>query len=211
MKVSEIFTSIQGESSYAGMLSTFIRFAGCNLRCVYCDTTYAYKGGIELSEDEIMNEVSIVGVNLITITGGEPLFQEGVLQLSERLLNEGHDVIIETNGSMSIRDIDRRATVVLDVKTPGSGMWDEMDLSNLDYLKASDEVKFVIVSRKDYEWSKKFIESYSLPEKCKVLVSPAWGKLIPKTLAGWMLEDRLDVRLNLQVHKYIFGPEKKGV
>jgi 7-carboxy-7-deazaguanine synthase len=211
MKICEIFTSIQGESSHVGKLCTFIRFSECNLRCSYCDTQYAYNGGVELSEAEIINEVSIVGVNLITITGGEPLMQEGVFHLIERLLADGHRVLVETNGSLSIKELDPRATVVLDVKTPGSGMWEEMDLSNLHFLKPEDELKFVIVNRADYDWAKAFIKEHRLKEKCKVLFSPAFGMIEPSALANWMLQDRLDVRFNLQAHKYIFGPDKKGV
>ena len=205
MKVCEIFTGIQGESSHAGMPCTFIRFSGCNLRCVYCDTAYAYDAGMELSEDEIVNEVSLVGVNLVEITGGEPLLQEGVLHLIERLLNDGHKVLVETNGTVSIKEMDPRAVVILDIKTPGSGMAAETDPGNLDYLKPTDEAKFVLVDRDDYEWAKEFVSSRSLKGKCMVLFSPAFGFLSPETLAGWMLEDRLDVRLNLQLHKYIFG------
>jgi 7-carboxy-7-deazaguanine synthase len=210
MKVCEIFTSIQGESSYVGQLCTFIRFTGCNLRCIYCDTEYAYTGGMELGEADIMNEVSIVGVNLINITGGEPLLQDGVPHLVEKLLNDGHRVLIETNGSISIKGLDPRAVIILDIKTPGSGMWEEMDLSNLDFLKPEDEVKFVVTGRRDYEWAREFIREYWLTKKCGVLFSPAFGILEPSQLAGWMLQDRLDVRFNLQAHKYIFGPGKKG-
>ncbi|MDA8168738.1 MAG: radical SAM protein [Nitrospiraceae bacterium] len=211
MNICEIFTSIQGESTYVGQLSTFIRLATCNLRCTYCDTKYAYQDGMELTEAEIMNEVSVVGVNLITITGGEPLLQEGVFHLIGRLLNDGHKVLVETNGSLSIKDIDPRAVVILDIKTPGSRMSEEMDLSNLDFLKPADEVKFVITGRVDYEWSREFIKEHRLQKKCKLLFSPAFGHLEPVRLANWMLEDRLDVIFNLQAHKYIFGPEKRGV
>jgi len=211
MKVCEIFTSIQGESSHVGELCTFIRFAGCNLRCSYCDTQYAYNGGMELTEGEIINEVSLVGVNLVTVTGGEPLMQEGAFHLLERLLSDGHRVLVETNGSLSIKELDPRATVILDIKTPASGMWEEMDLSNLHFLKPADEVKFVIVNRADYDWAKEFINENRLKEKCKVLFSPAFGMIEAATLANWMLQDRLDVRFNLQAHKYIFGPDKKGV
>lgn len=211
MKVCEIFTSIQGESSYVGLPCTFIRFTGCNLTCAYCDTEYARKSGVELSEDEIINEVSLIGVNLVEITGGEPLLQKGVLHLVERLLNEGYKVLVETNGSLPIRAIDPRATIVLDVKTPGSGMFEEMDLTNLEYLKPSDEVKFVLVNKNDYKWAKKFIRKHALDSKCKVLLSPAFGRLEPDALSAWMLEDRVPARLNLQIHKYIFGTDKKGV
>lgn len=211
MKVCEIFTSIQGESSYAGMPCTFIRMAGCNLRCSYCDTTYAYEESIELSENEILNEVTLIGTNLVAITGGEPLLQEGTFHLVERLIGEGHKVLIETNGTLSIKDIDSRAIIVLDVKTPGSGMSEDMDVSNFDYIKPSDEVKFVITDRTDYEWSKDIIAKYNLKPRCQILFSPVFGMLVPELLIKWMLEDRLDVRLNLQMHKYIYGGERRGV
>ena len=211
MKVCEIFTSIQGESSHAGILCTFIRMAGCNLRCSYCDTTYAYEEGMELPENEILNEVTLIGTHLVAITGGEPLLQKGIFHLVERLVNEGYKVLIETNGTLSIKDIDSRAIIVLDLKTPGSGMSEDMDFSNIDYIKPTDEIKFVITDRVDYEWSKKIINKYKLKSRCHVLFSPAFGKLMPEELIKWMLEDRLDVRLNLQMHKYIYGSDTRGV
>ncbi|MEW6676090.1 MAG: radical SAM protein [Nitrospirota bacterium] len=211
MKVNEIFTSIQGESSYAGLPCLFIRMTGCNLRCSYCDTTYAYYEGKALSEDEIMSEVRRGGISLVEITGGEPLLQREVYHLIERLLDEDYKVLIETNGSMSIKEIDRRAVVILDIKTPGSGMYEEMDLSNLDYIKLDDEIKFVITNRDDYEWAREFISRYSLGERCSVLFSPAFGILYPETLSKWVIEDRLKVRLNLQLHRYIFGSDKRAV
>lgn len=211
MKVCEIFTSIQGESSYAGMPCTFIRLTGCNLRCSYCDTTYAYYEGRELSEDEIISEVWRAGISLVEITGGEPLLQKEAYHLIKRLLDEGYTVLVETNGSQSIKEIDRRAVVILDIKTPGSGMSKEMDFSNLDNIKSSDEIKFVITNRIDYEWSKDIIYRYRLMDKCHILLSPAFGILPPQDLARWMLENRLKARLNLQLHKYIFSPELKGI
>ena len=211
MKICEIFTSIQGETSHAGMPCTFIRLTGCNLRCLYCDTEYAYEEGIELTEAEIINEVELIGVHLITITGGEPLLQEEIYRLTERLIGEGYKVLIETNGTMSIKDIDSRAVIVLDIKTPGSGMWDEMDLSNLDYIKPTDEIKFVITDRADYEWSKDMMQKYNLSSKCQVFFSPAFGIILPETLVKWILEDRLDARLNLQMHKYIYGSDRRGI
>ncbi len=211
MKVCEIFTSIQGESSYAGLLCTFIRIAGCNLRCSYCDTTYAYHGGRELSEEDIISEVRRAGISLVEITGGEPLLQKEVFHLIKRLLEEGYKVLIETNGSINIKDIDRRAVIILDIKTPGSGMSEEkMDLSNLDNIKDTDEIKFVITDRTDYEWSNDMIYRYNLINKCRLLLSPAYGILPPEDLVRWMLEDRLKARLNLQLHKYIFGPDRRG-
>jgi 7-carboxy-7-deazaguanine synthase len=211
MKVCEIFTSIQGESSFAGMPCTFIRLTGCNLRCSYCDTSYAYYGGQELAVDEIIKEVKGAGINLVEITGGEPLLQKEVLHLSKRLVEEKYTVLVETNGSQSIKEIDRKAVVILDIKTPGSGMSKEMDFSNLDYIKNSDQIKFVITNREDYEWAKEIIQRYSLIEKCHILFSPAFGILPPENLAKWMISDKVKIRLNLQLHKYIFSPEQWGI
>jgi len=211
VKICEIFTSIQGESSYAGMPCTFIRLTGCNLRCSYCDTTYAYYGGKELSEDEIISEVRRAGIGLVEITGGEPLLQSESYHLIKRLLDEGYIVLVETNGSKSIKEIDRRAVVILDIKTPGSEMSGEMDFSNFNNIKNTDEIKFVITSKMDYEWSKEIIYRHRLMDKCHLLLSPAFGILPPEDLAKWMLEDRLRARLNLQLHKYIFSPERKGI
>jgi 7-carboxy-7-deazaguanine synthase len=211
MKVCEIFTSIQGESSYAGMPCTFIRLTGCNLRCSYCDTAYAYYNGREISEDEIMSEVRRAGIDLVAITGGEPLLQKKVSPLIERLLDKGYTVLVETNGSQSIKEIDKRAIVILDIKTPGSDMSKEMDFSSLDFMKSSDEIKFVITSRGDYEWSKEIIQRYKLMEKCKLLFSPAFGILPPENLAKWIIGDKLKIRFNLQLHKYIFSSEQRGI
>lgn len=211
MLVCEVFSSIQGESTYAGVLCTFIRMTGCNLRCSYCDTTYAYKEGLELSEDEIMNRVKSAGMNLVEITGGEPLLQTGVLQLSKRLLDSGYKLLIETNGSQDISRIDKRAVRILDIKTPGSGMSDKNFLPNIDYLQPTDEVKFVITGRDDYDWATAFIEKSSLSGRCTILLSPSFGAIDPKDLAAWMIEDRLEVRLNLQLHKYLYGPDRRGV
>jgi 7-carboxy-7-deazaguanine synthase len=211
LKVCEIFTSIQGESSYAGLPCTFIRMTGCNLRCTYCDTAYAYSEGSELSEVDILRKVRHAGINLVEITGGEPLLQEEVYHLVDSLLSEGYMVLIETNGSQDIRNVDKRAVVILDIKTPGSGMHEKMDLSNLDAIKKTDEVKFVIAGRADYEWAKEIIMKYRLTDRCHILFSPAYGNLEPKELTAWIVADKLPVRLNLQMHKYIFGSEKRGV
>ena len=211
MKICEIFSSIQGESSYAGFPCTFVRLTGCNLRCTYCDTQYAYSEGSELSEEDIISRVSNAGFNLVEITGGEPLLQKEVYPLIKRLIEEGYTVLVETNGSQSIRDIDRRAVVILDIKTPGSGMHEEMDLSNLDNIKNKDEVKFVITGSADYEWSKDIIHKFRLANRSGILLSPAYGILAPKDLAKWMLQDRIKARLNLQIHKYMFDPAKRGV
>ena len=164
-----------------------------------------------MTEDDVIERVRREGVKLVEITGGEPLLQESSRSLAESLLDEDYTVLIETNGSISIENIDRRAVVILDVKTPGSGVSDKMDLKNLDRLKQSDEVKFVVTGRQDYEWTKNIIRTYDLTDKCSVLISPAYSILSPESLAVWMTDDRLPARFNLQLHKYIFGPERRGV
>lgn len=211
MKVCEIFASVQGESSYAGLPCVFVRLTGCNLRCSYCDTAYAYEEGIEMPEDGIIESVRGYGINLVEITGGEPLMQSESLSLMEKLLDGGFTVLLETNGSESIKDVDKRVIIVMDIKTPKSGMFDKMDLMNLKHLKPRDEVKFVVADREDYEWVREFIKDYALADKCKILLSPAYGSLSAESLSRWIIEDRLPVRLNLQLHKYIYGHDKRGV
>jgi 7-carboxy-7-deazaguanine synthase len=211
MKVCEIFASIQGESTFSGLPCSFVRFAGCNLRCTYCDTRYAYDEGYHMTESEIVQRIGSSGLNLVAITGGEPLLQHEVYHLIQTLLDDGRRVLVETNGSLSLRQVDRRATVILDIKTPGSGMSDRMDFSNLGDIRKHDEIKFVVSGRADYVWTKDIVRSFNLVQKCTILMSPAFGLLRPEDLARWMLDDRLAVRLNLQLHKYIFGPDKRGV
>jgi 7-carboxy-7-deazaguanine synthase len=211
MKVCEIFASIQGESSYAGVPCTFVRMTGCNLRCSYCDTVYAYEEGTELTENEITAKVHAIGLGTVEITGGEPLLQGGVLPLTKRLLDLGFRVLIETNGSQDIRQVDQRAVLIPDVKTPGSGMTNTFLMSNLALLRPVDELKFVITGRKDFEWSRNFVNEHSLTGKCTLLFSPAFGMLHPRELSRWIIEERLEVRLNLQLHKYIYGPDVRGV
>ncbi|MCL5023113.1 MAG: radical SAM protein [Nitrospirae bacterium] len=211
MKVCEIFASIQGESTYAGVPSVFIRLTGCNLRCSYCDTAYAYDEGTELSQEELLGKVQAIGLKTVEITGGEPLLQEDTPTLITRLLDKGYRVLVETNGTRDIRDVDPRAVLVVDIKTPGSGMSGKELLSNLLFLRQKDEVKFVISDRRDYEWSRTFVKEHSLIGKCTVLFSPAFGAMDPGELSRWILGDRLEVRLNLQLHKYLYGPEARGV
>ncbi len=212
MKICEIFTSIQGESTFAGLPCTFVRLSGCNLRCAYCDTKYSYDEGVGMEIEDIVRRVDSAGVRLVEITGGEPMLQgDETISLIKELLDKGYEVLVETNGSMNIKKLDKRATIILDIKTPGSGMSDKMDLTNLEIIKNSDEAKFVICSREDYEWSKVLISQYKLEEKCKVLLSPGFGMLQPKDLAAWIIEDRLRVRLNIQIHKYIFDPDERMV
>ncbi|MBI5074185.1 MAG: radical SAM protein [Nitrospirae bacterium] len=212
MKVCELFTSIQGESTYAGTPCTFIRLSGCNLRCAYCDTSYSYEGGTEMTVAEIIEKVRVAGLNLVEITGGEPLLQhDEVVELTKRLLDAGYRVLIETNGSMNISALDRRAIVIMDMKTPSSRMSGKNDIANLEHIKPADEIKFVICDRHDYEWSRKLVREQGLANLCTVLFSPAAGSIEPRELAGWILQDRLEVRLNMQLHKIIFDPNERGV
>ena len=211
LRISEIFFSLQGETSRIGLPTVFIRLTGCPLRCTYCDTTYAYEEGIELSEDEIVDKVKAIGIHTVEITGGEPLLRKEVFHLTERLLDDRYRVLIETNGSQDIRGIDERAVIILDIKTPGSGMADTLLMSNLTHLKPIDEVKFVITGREDYEWAKRFIGEHFLPGMCILHFSPASGLLDPQTLSKWMIDEKFEVRLNLQLHKYIYGADRRGV
>lgn len=212
MKVCELFASIQGESTHAGTPCTFIRLSGCNLRCSYCDTTYSFEEGTEMSIDRIIEKVSGEGLRLVEITGGEPLLQhDEVVELTTRLLDDGYRVLIETNGTMNISRLDQRAVVIMDIKTPASNMSGQNDLSNLEYIKSEDEIKFVICDRNDYEWSKKVVLEQGLSKRCRLLFSPAGGSISPRELADWIIQDRLDVRLNIQLHKIIYDPDERGV
>lgn len=209
MRVCEAFLSIQGESSYAGLPSFFIRLSECNLRCIYCDTTYAYHEGYERSLEELIEDARESAVNLVTITGGEPLLQSAVLKLISELCDDGFTVLIETNGSIAIDGLDERAVVILDIKTPGSGESDKNKLENLGKLGQRGEIKFVLTDRDDYLWSRDIVDKYSLDGR-KVIFSPAAGVLNAELLAGWIMEDRLNVRLGLQLHRFIFG-DRRGV
>lgn len=203
MKVCEIFSSIQGESSLAGIPMIFVRLTGCNLRCAYCDTKYAYYEGEELSIDEILKKVRSFPFKYVEITGGEPLLQDEVHELMNELIKT-HRVLIETNGSISIEKVNPEVKVIMDIKTPGSGMSERNYIENLRFLKETDEVKFVLTSRTDYEWAKDFIKKHEI-KTSKILFSSAYGILNPAELAKWIINDALPVRLNLQIHKYIFG------
>jgi len=212
MKVCEIFSSIQGESTYAGVPCIFIRLSGCNLRCSYCDTKYSYEEGSEMPIDGIMREVLSSGLSTVEITGGEPLMQEeGLHELTARLIEAGLNVLIETNGSLNIGNIQKAAVIIMDVKTPSSGMSSHNDYSNFSHLKNTDELKFVISDRCDYDWAVRILKEHALMGRCTLLFSPAYGRIAPRELASWILADRLDVRLNIQLHKYIYGPEERGV
>ncbi|MBI4444636.1 MAG: radical SAM protein [Acidobacteria bacterium] len=209
--VNEIFFSIQGESSHAGKTCAFVRLTYCNLRCTYCDTEYAFYEGKGLSVDEIINRINQFPTELVEITGGEPLLQKNVHKLIRRLLDSGKTVLIETGGSLDIKVVDPRAILIYDIKCPDSGMHAQNLWRNLNFLKTSDEVKFVISSRSDYQWARDILRQYQLDAKHTVLFSPVWGKLSPKELADWILHDGLRVRLQLQLHKLVWGAEARGV
>lgn len=212
LRICEIFTAIQGESTYAGLPCTFIRLSGCNLRCLYCDTTYAYEEGEDYTIDLLVDEAVRADMGVVEITGGEPLEQEDTPLLVKALLDKGLKcVLVETNGSKDISVLDPRTIVIMDIKTPGSGEGGSFDLNNLDKLKPSDEVKFVLTCREDYEWARSFLQEHEVLLRSEVLLSPAFGSLEPAALAKWILDDALSVRLNLQLHKYIFDPDARGV
>ncbi len=211
IKINEIFHSIQGESSFAGLPCVFVRLTYCNLRCTYCDTEYAFYEGKDYSIEQIIEEIKKYDCKLVEVTGGEPLMQEDIHELTKTLCDDGYDVMLETGGSLTIKDVDERVKIIMDLKCPSSGMMKKNLYENIEYLKSSDEVKFVIGDREDYIWSKEIVEHYSLAEKCTVLFSIVFDKLEPLTLAQWILEDKLKVRFQLQMHKYIWHPDTKGV
>jgi 7-carboxy-7-deazaguanine synthase len=213
LKVNEIFYSIQGESSYTGLPCVFVRLSGCNLRCSYCDTVYAYDEGCEMELKDILDKVGNYNCRLIEITGGEPLLQKETPELIRRLLDSGCKVLLETNGSLDISVVDERCIRVVDVKCPSSGMHERNDLENLKRISNKDELKFVIADRADYEYAKKLLElaGFGSPSLPAVHFSPSFGKIILKELAAWILEDALDVRLHVQLHKFIWGPSDRGV
>ena len=211
LRITEIFHSLQGESATAGLPTVFVRLTGCPLRCQYCDTAYAFHGGEQQSLDEIIKTVSEHGARYVTVTGGEPLAQPGCLPLLTRLADAGYRVSLETSGAIDIGGVDARVSVVLDLKTPGSGEVSRNLYENIGQLKPIDQVKFVICDRQDYDWAKFKISEYGLPEKVsEVLFSASHEQLEARELAEWILKDRLPVRLQIQLHKYLWG-NKPGV
>jgi 7-carboxy-7-deazaguanine synthase len=211
MKLYEIYTSISGETHYAGLPCTLVRFAGCDLRCSYCDTEYAFTGGQEVSVDSIVADVAARGVPLVLLTGGEPLLQRELAELCDQLLAKKLEVMIETGGHRDVSSLPSGVVVILDVKTPGSGESHQIHWDNLERLRPRDAVKFVVTSEDDYRWARQLIVERRLAERCHVLVSPSFGKIDPKDLVAWMLRDKLPARLNLQLHKYVWPPETRGV
>jgi len=212
VQVSEIFHSIQGESTYAGLPCTFIRLTGCNLRCTWCDTDYAFYGGEKMALEQVMEKVQSFGGRLVEITGGEPLLQKEVYPLMDRLLAGGYQVMLETSGERPLADVPRAVIKIVDVKCPDSGEGDTFHLPNLDAMAPHDQVKFVIASLRDYEFARDFTRQHDLARRfAAVIFSPVWGQVDLKQLAEWILADRLEVRFGYQLHKAIWGAEARGV
>jgi 7-carboxy-7-deazaguanine synthase len=228
MFITEIFKSIQGEGTRAGLPCIFVRLTGCNLRCTWCDTAYAFQGGQKSTVDEVMERVNWLsrradgtpgGISLVELTGGEPLLQEEIYPLAERLLDNGYTVMIETSGERFIGRLPKAVIKIVDVKCPDSGEPDTFDMRNLGELGANDEVKFVVSSRNDYEFAREFTREHRLADRVReVLFSPVhddpngkWNGLEPRTLVEWLLEDGLPVRLGLQLHKIVWDPALRGV
>lgn len=212
MKICEIFYSIQGESTYSGLPCVFIRTSGCNLRCSYCDTKYAYEEGIDLTINEIFDKVNLYNCKLVEITGGEPLLQkDSINSLIELLLDNNHTVLIETNGSLSLKHLNPKVIKIMDIKCPDSGVSEYNDWENIEYLTKKDQVKFVLSSRRDYEWAREVLTKFPLLQNIEVLFSTAFNILKPADAVKWILEDGLKVRFQLQLHKYIWQPSERGV
>lgn len=210
LRIFEIFHSLQGESSRVGLPTVFVRLTGCPLRCGYCDTKYAFHGGSTQTLEEIVREVAQYQAQYVCVTGGEPLAQKACQDLLKALCDAGYSVSLETSGALDISQVDDRVSVIMDIKTPGSGEESKNLWTNIPYLKAKDEVKFVLADRADYDWAKQILEKYQLTKKSPVLFSPVYKTLSPADLAKWVLEDYLPVRMQLQLHKILWG-EKPGV
>lgn len=213
LRVTELFHSIQGESTHAGRPCTFVRLTGCPMRCVWCDSEYTFTGGEHISIDDLLAQVRGLGCNLVEVTGGEPLAQKEAFSLIRQLCDEGFEVLVETGGYVSTEDLDERARVILDVKCPASGEEQRNHWPNLERLRFDkDEVKFVVADRGDWDFTQEIVRKYELQSRARaVLISPAWGVIKLEELATWITSSGLNVRMQLQLHKYIWGPEVKGV
>ncbi len=217
LRITEIFHSVQGESTWAGLPCTFVRLTGCPLRCVWCDTAYAFEGGTRMTFDEIVAEVQRYPTKLVEITGGEPLAHPGAFPLADRLLAEGYTVLVETSGAFPVEALDERVHRIMDLKCPGSGESHRNLWANLDHLTGRDEIKFVVKDRTDYEWMRTVIQERGLDKRVQdgtlraLLVSPVWGDIDLEALAEWILADGLPVRFQVQLHKLIWGAERTGV
>lgn len=205
LRISEIFYSLQGETRTVGLPTVFIRLTGCPLRCQYCDTAYAFQGGQWQDVPAVLAEVKEYATQYVTVTGGEPLAQKACLELLARLCDEGYEVSLETSGAMDIAMVDPRVVKVMDIKTPGSGEVDRNLWTNVDHLLPHDQVKFVICDQADYEWSKDIIQQYQLAARCQLLFSPSFAQVKAGDLGDWILRDQLSVRLQIQLHKYLWG------
>ena len=210
LKIYEIFHSLQGETSRIGLPTVFVRLTGCPMRCTYCDTEYAFSGGSNMEIVEIMQKVAGFNTKYVTVTGGEPLAQKECLVLLKTLCDEGYSVSLETGGAMDIAPVDARVSIILDIKTPGSNEEKNMLWTNIDHVKLADEIKFVLCNRADYDWAKAKIAELKLTEKCPILFSPSFHELKAGELAAWVLADKLNVRMQIQLHKILWG-EKQGV
>ena len=211
LKINEIFKSIQGESTHMGTTCTFIRLTYCNLRCSYCDTEHSFHEGTDMTIEHIVNKIKTMGTKLVEVTGGEPMVQENVIPLMQELLNNKHEVLLETGGTISLKEVPLKVKKIVDFKCPSSNMSDKNLWSIVDELNPKDEIKFVIGNRADYDWTKEKIEEYNLNTKWTILISPVFNKISLKKLSKWILEDNLDVRLQLQMHKYIWDPDMRAV
>ena len=209
--VHEIYRSLQGESTFAGLPCVFVRLTACQLRCGYCDTRHAFKQGETLALDEVVARALALGGSLVEVTGGEPLLQPEVFPLMSRLADAGRTVLLETSGALDVGPVDPRVHVILDLKTPGSGEVEANLWSNLALLKPADEVKFVLCDRRDFEWAVEQVRAHALVDRCPVLFSTVFGQLTPKELAAWVLESGLSVRLQVQLHKILWDPAARGV
>jgi len=208
LRISEIFHSLQGESTRVGLPSVFVRLTGCPLRCVWCDTQYAFSGGEALGIDEVMRRVAAFDCPTVCVTGGEPLLQRQSLGLLERLCDAGYSVSLETSGALDISEVDPRVSRVMDLKAPGSGEFENNRWQNLELLTVRDEIKLVLADAADYAWARQLLAEHRLAERCPVLFSPVAGRLAPADLAEWILRDRLPVRFQLQLHKMLWGSER---
>jgi len=211
LMINEIYYSIQGESSYTGKPCIFIRLTYCNLRCSYCDSEYTFHDGKELTIEKIIEKIKKYPCELVEVTGGEPLFQKDCILLLKRLIEEKYKVLLETSGSLPIKNVPKRVINIIDFKCPSSKMMKKNLWENINYIKQNDEIKFVIENKEDYNWAKERITEYDLTEKCTVLMSPTYEKIEPKKIVEWILKDNLDVRFQIQLHKEIWDPNKKGV
>jgi len=211
LKINEIYYSVQGESSFSGLPCIFIRLTYCNLRCSYCDTEYAFYDGKDMTISQIIKKIESFNCDLIEITGGEPLLQNGCIELIEKLQSINKKILIETGGSLPIKNIPQKTHIILDLKCPSSNMEKKNYWDNINYLKPIDEVKFVIGDKNDYNWAKRKIKKYKLIDKCSVLMSPTYNKIEAKKITKWILKDNLDVRFQIQLHKIIWEDSEKGV